>query len=46
MQEPPEKLSGKPLGNSPQWVHAEAGSSMDDRFERTAEITISGYADS
>jgi hypothetical protein len=44
MQKPPEKLSGEPLINSPQSVHAEAPSSMDDRFVSTPEITVSRYA--
>jgi hypothetical protein len=45
MQEPPKKLSGEPLSNSPQSVRAEARSSMDDRFASTPEITIFRYAD-
>lgn len=44
MQEPPEKLSGEPLSNSPQSGHVEARCSMDDRFVSTPEITISRYA--
>ena len=31
--------------NSPQSLHAEAGSSIDDRFVSMPEITISWYAD-
>jgi hypothetical protein len=44
MQEPPKKLSGEPLSNLPQSVHAEAQSSIDDRFVSTPEITTSQYA--
>jgi len=44
MQESPKKLFGEPLSNSPQSVHAEAQSNMDDRFVSTPEITILRYA--
>jgi hypothetical protein len=44
MQQPPEKLSGDQLGNSPQSVHAKARPAMNDRFVSTPEITISRYA--
>ena len=44
MQKPPEKLFRGPLGNSPQPVHTEARSTMDDRFVTTSGITISPYA--
>jgi len=45
MQKSPEKLSGEPLSNSPQSLHAEARSSIDDRFVSMPEITTSRYAD-
>jgi hypothetical protein len=35
MQKPPEKLSGELLINSPQSVHVEARSSVNDRFVST-----------
>jgi hypothetical protein len=46
MQKPPEKLPSEPLSDSPQWVHAEARSSMDECFVNPPEITISRYAGS